>query len=62
VLRLAWNASKRTLETAVTLGGGFENSDGSYWVRPVEAVPGPDGALNVSDDTADAIHRPAPVA
>jgi glucose/arabinose dehydrogenase len=62
VLWLAWNAAKDTLEPAVTLAGGFENSGGSYWGRPVDAVPGPDGALYVSDDTAGAIYRLAPPA
>jgi glucose/arabinose dehydrogenase len=62
VLWLAWNAAKGTLEPAVTLVGGFENSDGSYWGRPVDAVPGPDGALYVSDDSAGAIYRLAPAA
>ena len=60
VLWLAWNASKGTLQPAVTLVGGFENSDHSFWGRPVDAVPGPDGALYVSDDTAGAIYRLAP--
>jgi glucose/arabinose dehydrogenase len=62
VLWLAWNAAKRTLEPAVTMIGGFENADGSYWGRPVDAVPGPDGALYVSDDTAGAVYRLAPPA
>jgi len=62
VLWLAWNASKGTLEPAVTMVGGFENPDGSYWGRPVDAVPGPDGALYISDDTAGAIYRLAPAA
>jgi glucose/arabinose dehydrogenase len=62
VLWLAWNASTGTLEPAVTLIGGFENSDHSFWGRPVDAVPGPDGALYVSDDTAGAIYRLAPAA
>jgi glucose/arabinose dehydrogenase len=60
VLWLAWNTAQRTLEPAVTLIGGFENSGGSYWRRPVDAVPGPDGALYVSDDTAGAIYRLVP--
>jgi len=60
VLWLAWNAAKRTLEPAVTLIGGFENTNGSYWGRPVDAVPGPDGALYVSDDAAGAIYRLVP--
>jgi glucose/arabinose dehydrogenase len=62
VLWLAWNAAKGTLEPAVTLVGGFQNSDSSYWGRPVDAVPGPDGALYVSDDAAGAIYRLAPPA
>jgi glucose/arabinose dehydrogenase len=62
VLWLAWNSSTGALAPAVTLVGGFENSDGSYWGRPVDAVPGPDGALYVSDDTAGAIYRLAPAA
>ena len=62
VLWLAWNAAKGTLEPAVTMISGFENPDGSYWGRPVDAVPGPDGALYVSDDTAGAIYRLAPPA
>jgi len=60
VLWLAWNAAKWTLSPAVTLVGGFENADGSYWGRPVDAVPGPDGALYVSDDSVGAIYRLAP--
>jgi glucose/arabinose dehydrogenase len=60
VLWLAWNAAKHTLKPAVTLVGGFENADGTYWGRPVDAVPGPGGALFVSDDTAGAIYRLTP--
>jgi glucose/arabinose dehydrogenase len=62
VLWLAWNASTGTLEPAVTLAGGFENPDHSFWGRPVDTVPGPDGALYVSDDKAGAIYRLAPAA
>ncbi|NMO94127.1 sorbosone dehydrogenase family protein [Actinomycetospora sp. TBRC 11914] len=43
-----------------TLVGGFQATDGSRWGRPVAAVPGPDGALYVSDDQAGAIYRVAP--
>jgi glucose/arabinose dehydrogenase len=60
VLWLAWNAAKGTLEPAVTLVSGFENGNGSFWGRPVDAVPGPGGALYVSDDTAGAVYRLAP--
>jgi glucose/arabinose dehydrogenase len=52
--------SKRVLGPAVILMGGFENSGMRYWGRPVDAVPGPDGALYISDDTAGAIYRLAP--
>ena len=60
VLWLAWNASKHDLEPAVALVSGFEDADGSFWGRPVDAVPGPDGALYVSDDSAGAIYRLVP--
>jgi len=42
------------------LVSGFEDPDGSSWGRPVDAVPGPDGALYVSDDEAGAICRLVP--
>jgi glucose/arabinose dehydrogenase len=57
---LGWNAAKDTLTPAVTLVGGFEEPGGSFWGRPVDAVPGPDGALYVSDDSAGAVYRLAP--
>ena len=36
---------------------GFQESSGDRWGKPVDAVPGPDGALYVTDDTADVIYR-----
>jgi glucose/arabinose dehydrogenase len=45
-----------------TLVGGFQAEDGSRWGRPVAAVLGPDGAVYVTDDSADAIYRLAPPA
>jgi glucose/arabinose dehydrogenase len=60
VMWLPWDVKKDTLTSAVTLISGFENSDGSFWGRPVDAVPGPDGALYVSDDTAGAVYRLMP--
>lgn len=45
-----------------TLVGGFQAEDGSRWGRPVAAVVGPDGAVFISDDYADAIYRLAPPA
>lgn len=43
-----------------TLVGGFQGADGSRWGRPVAAVPGPDGAVYVTDDGANAVYRLAP--
>lgn len=43
-----------------TLVGGFQGDDGSRWGRPVAAVVGPDGAVYITDDAADAIYRLAP--
>jgi glucose/arabinose dehydrogenase len=60
VLWMPWEAKGRTLGPARTLVGGFQHSDGSRWGRAVDAVPGPDGALYVSDDTAGAIYRIVP--
>jgi glucose/arabinose dehydrogenase len=60
VLWMSWDAARHTLEPAVTLIGGFQNSDGSRWGRPVDAVPGPDAALYVTDDYAGAVYRLAP--
>ena len=60
VLWLAWDGARRTLEPTVTLAGGFQEPDGSRWGRPVDAVPGPDGALYVTDDAAGAVYRLVP--
>ncbi|AFM14963.1 glucose/sorbosone dehydrogenase [Mycolicibacterium chubuense NBB4] len=43
-----------------TLVGGFQADDGTRWGRPVAAVAGPDGAVYITDDSADAIYRLAP--
>jgi glucose/arabinose dehydrogenase len=43
-----------------TLVGGFQAADGTRWGRPVAAVVGPDGAVYVTDDAADAVYRVAP--
>ena len=43
-----------------TLVGGFQAPDGTRWGRPVAAVPGPDGAVYITDDYADAVYRLAP--
>lgn len=43
-----------------TLVGGFQYPDGTRWGRPVSAVSGPDGAVYISDDYADAVYRLAP--
>jgi len=60
VMWLPWDAAKGTLTPAVTMIGGFENPNQTYWGRPVDAVPGPDGALYVSDATTGAIYRLVP--
>lgn len=49
-----------TLGDQQTLVGGFQAPDGSRWGRPVAAVPGPDGAVYITDDYADAVYRLAP--
>ena len=49
-----------TLGPQQTLVGGFQTPDGARWGRPVAAVPGPDGAVYVTDDYAGAVYRVAP--
>jgi glucose/arabinose dehydrogenase len=60
VLWLPWESSKHTLGSPITLVSGFQEPNGARWGRPVDALPGPDGALYVSDDLADAIYRIVP--
>lgn len=43
-----------------TLVNGFQSADGTRWGRPVAAVTGPDGAVYITDDYADAVYRLAP--
>ena len=49
-----------TLGTPRTLAAGFRLPDRTRWGRPVDAIPGPDGALYVTDDTAGAVYRLVP--
>jgi glucose/arabinose dehydrogenase len=49
-----------TLGPQQTLLSGFQGADGSRWGRPVMALPGPDGAIYVTDDDAGAIYRMTP--
>ncbi len=60
ILWFPWVASRHTLGPGILLVGGFQTADGSRWGRTVDAVPGPGGALYVSDDTAGAIYRIVP--
>jgi glucose/arabinose dehydrogenase len=60
VLWMRWDAKARTLEPARTMVSGFQDADGERWGRPVDVVPGPEGALFVSDDTAGAIYKLTP--
>ncbi|OMB88765.1 PQQ-dependent sugar dehydrogenase [Mycolicibacterium conceptionense] len=49
-----------TLGPQQTLVGGFQADDGTRWGRPVAAIPGPDGAVYITDDYAGAVYRLAP--
>ncbi len=57
---MPWDPNHRTLGTARNLITGFQYFNGDRWGRTVDAVPGPDGALYVSDDAAGAIYRFVP--
>ncbi|MFJ4220340.1 PQQ-dependent sugar dehydrogenase [Curtobacterium luteum] len=58
----AWDADARTLGQPRTIVEGFQDADGSRWGRSVDAVPGPDGSLYVTDDTAGLVYRFTPPA
>ena len=62
LLWLPWLPGTRTLGEPVTLVSGFQLVSGTRWGRPVDAVPGPEGDLYVTDDLAGAVYRigPAP--
>jgi glucose/arabinose dehydrogenase len=49
-----------TLGNQQTLVGGFQSDEGTRWGRPVAAVTGPDGAVYITDDYANAVYRLAP--
>lgn len=55
-----WDADTATLGTPVDLVSGFQGADGSRWGRTVDAVPGPDGSLYITDDEAGLVYRVAP--
>lgn len=55
-----WDATAHTLGAQVTILGGFQDSGGGRFGRPVDAVAGPDGALYVTDDQAGAVYRLVP--
>ncbi len=58
----AWDVDARTLGQPRTIVEGFQDADGSRWGRSVDAVPGPDGSLYVTDDTAGLVYRLTPPA
>lgn len=55
-----WTGS--TLSGTTPMITGFQAADGSRWGRPADAVPGPDGALYVTDDASGTVYRFAPSA
>ena len=56
----AWEAAGRTLAPARAVVAGFQNADGSRWGRSVDAVPGPDASIYVTDDEAGLVYRLTP--
>ncbi|WIB59810.1 hypothetical protein DEJ13_15420 [Curtobacterium sp. MCLR17_007] len=56
----AWDDDSGTLGQPHTIVEGFQTASGSRWGRSVDAVPGPDGALYVTDDTAGLVYRLTP--
>jgi glucose/arabinose dehydrogenase len=60
VLWLPWSTASEALSSPVTLISGFQIPNGTRWGRPADAIPGPNGDLYISDDTAGAIYRLTP--
>jgi glucose/arabinose dehydrogenase len=58
VLWLPWEPAGHTLGSPIALVSGFQS--GVRWGRPVDAVPGPEGDLYVTDDLAGAVYRIGP--
>ncbi len=56
----AWDDATATLGQPRTVVEGFQDPDGSRWGRTVDAVPGPDGSLYVTDDAAGLVYRLTP--
>ena len=59
---MPWNGGDHTLGAPQVLISGFQEPNGDRWARLADAVPGPDGALYVSDDFSGAILRVVPAA
>ena len=55
-----WTDATATLGATVPLVTGFQSDAGSRWGRSVAAIPGPDGALYVTDDDAGLVYRIRP--
>ncbi len=60
LLWLPWEPTSHELGSPVALVSGFQEPSGVRWGRPVEAVPGPEGDLYVTDDLAGAVYRIGP--
>ncbi len=56
----AWDASTRRLTAMRVVVAGFQEADGTRWGRSVDAVPGPDGSIAITDDTAGLVYRLTP--
>jgi glucose/arabinose dehydrogenase len=55
-----WDAGTGTLRPATMLVRGFQEADGHRWGRSVDAVPGPDGSIYLTDDLAGLVYRLTP--
>ena len=56
----AWDEETATLGPLEMVVTGFQFEDGTRWGRAVAGIPGPDGALYVTDDAAGLVYRIAP--
>ena len=60
VLEKSYIGSGAAGRNTTILRSNYKTPEGARWGRPVAAVPGPDGAVYVTDDYAGAVYRVAP--
>jgi glucose/arabinose dehydrogenase len=59
---MPWSGHRHSLGAPTVVVSGLQERNGDRWGRLADAVPGPDGALYVTDDQNGAVYRIVPTA